>query len=525
MQGNRSGWTIERGILVLLSLLVGLVVFSSLISSWSEPQIQGRLGRAQSDLLLQASSLKGRSDLPANLYNSLVGPDALSLATTQYEESRKTARDTVDHIRHQVEESRPTDNLKAVKSKLKEAQVDLQKINIEMGILQAAQKQVDAAQQRWRQISRDLPESAIATTADTLDQLWSGETVLPETAEKTLKSNLQGWFRYQGLHKLYANSPDQLQALDREETATAWTALYHLASITLLRGGVVLLGLLLGLGLLIRKIWQLSRPAPLPNSAGALIRIEPNSSALSRILAIPQPDLVVPWDYRVIWKVMLGFFLIGQLILPQFLAILISLSGLQLATAALWQKAFFVLLSYSLMAIGVILVLRLFVAPYQPLAAHWFNWQGKKSWLGWGLGGFLIANLVVLPVLALNDKLWQGQGGSNPILSVVLESKDSLSFLLLALTASVAAPLFEEYLFRGFLLTSLTRYFSGWQSIALSALIFAIAHLSVSEILPLATLGMVLGYVYQRTGSLLASMLLHGLWNGSSMLTLYLLAS
>lgn len=521
----KLGWTIERIILVLLSLLVGLVVSTSLISSWSEPQVQGRLGRAQSELLLQASSLQGRSDLPSDLYNSLVGPNALSLATTQYEESRTTARDTVDHLRHQVEASPATSQIQGIKTKLKEAQIDLQKINIELGLLQAAQKQENAAQQRWKQISRDLPESPIATTADTLDRLWSGETILPATTETTLTNNLHGWFRYQGLHKLYANNPEQLQNLDRTETAAAWTALYHLASITLLRGGSVLLGLLLSVGLLIRKVWQLSRPAPLPKSTGALVRIEPKASTLSRILEIPQGDQVVPWDYRVIWKVMLGFFLISQLMLPLLVKILLSATQLQLATAPLWQKALFVLINYGLMAIGVITVLRLFIEPYQPLATNWFNWQGQNSWLNWGLGGFLIANLVVLPVLALNDKLWQGQGGSNPILSVVLESKDSFSFLLLTLTAAVAAPLFEEYLFRGFLLTSLTRYLTSWQSITLSGLIFAIAHLSVSEILPLATLGIVLGYVYQRTGSLLASMVIHSLWNGSSMLTLYLLAS
>jgi uncharacterized protein len=203
----------------------------------------------------------------------------------------------------------------------------------------------------------------------------------------------------------------------------------------------------------------------------------------------------------------------------------LKLLSLDLAVAPLWQKACFVLISYGLMASGVTAALGLFIAPYQPLSQGWFAWRGQKNWWLWGLGGFAIANVVVLPVLALNDKLWQGQGGSNPILSVVLESKDTLSFALLSLTAAVAAPLFEEYLFRGFLLTSLTRYFSSWQAIALSAVIFAAAHLSVSEILPLATLGMVLGYVYQRTGSLLAAMLLHGLWNGSSMLTLYLLAN
>jgi membrane protease YdiL (CAAX protease family) len=47
----------------------------------------------------------------------------------------------------------------------------------------------------------------------------------------------------------------------------------------------------------------------------------------------------------------------------------------------------------------------------------------------------------------------------------------------------------------------------------------------LSELLPLAVLGIILGYVYYRTGNLLASMLLHSLWNGGSMLTLYLLAS
>jgi uncharacterized protein len=526
MQGNKAGWTIERIILGLLSLLVGLVVASSLISSWSEPQVQGRLSRAQSDLLLQASG--NPSDLPPLLYNALVDKEVLSVATKQYEGSRKAARDTVDDLRHQVKESRlhPTSQIQSLDGKLQAAQTDLQKINLELGLLQAVQKQPAAAQQRWQQIGRDLPESGIATTADTLDRLWGNGTVVPEVAEQVLQKNLQGWFRTQGLKKLYSDNPEKLQSLAQEESSMAKEALYRLTAITVLRGGAVLLGLVLALGLLVRKFWQLRRPLPLD---GAVVKIESRSLSLSKVFGIDShgdgESLVVPWDFKVIWKVLLSFFLIGQLILPQFLAILVSVSGLSLATAPLWQKACFVLVSYGLLAISVTVALRLFIAPYQPLAAGWFNWTGKKNWLFWGLGGYLVANPIVLPVLALNDKLWNGQGGSNPILSVVLESKDTLSFLLLSLTASVAAPLFEEYLFRGFLLTSLTRYISGWQAIAVSALIFATAHLSVSEILPLTALGMVLGYVYQRSGSLLAPMLLHGLWNGSSMLTLYLLAS
>jgi uncharacterized protein len=131
----------------------------------------------------------------------------------------------------------------------------------------------------------------------------------------------------------------------------------------------------------------------------------------------------------------------------------------------------------------------------------------------------------VLIVSVVNDKIWQGKGGSNPLLSIVLDSKDSSAFVFFLLTAAVAAPLFEEYLFRGFLMPSLTRYFSQSEAIVVSGIIFAAAHLSLSELLPLAVLGIILGYIYHRTGNLLASMLLHSLWNGGSMLTLYLLAS
>jgi len=89
----------------------------------------------------------------------------------------------------------------------------------------------------------------------------------------------------------------------------------------------------------------------------------------------------------------------------------------------------------------------------------------------------------------------------------------------------VAAPIFEEILFRGFLLPSLTRYMPVWGAIALSAVIFAVAHLSFSEVLPLAVLGAVLGFVYTRSRNLLSSMLVHSLWNSATMVGLLILGS
>jgi uncharacterized protein len=56
----------------------------------------------------------------------------------------------------------------------------------------------------------------------------------------------------------------------------------------------------------------------------------------------------------------------------------------------------------------------------------------------------------------VNQQIWQGQGGSNPLLQIVLEEKDGVALGLFLFTAAIAAPVFEEILFRGFLLPSLT---------------------------------------------------------------------
>lgn len=80
-------------------------------------------------------------------------------------------------------------------------------------------------------------------------------------------------------------------------------------------------------------------------------------------------------------------------------------------------------------------------------------------------------------------------------------------------------------MFRGFLLPSLTRYLPVWGAIVLSGVIFAVAHLSLAEIIPLATLGIILGIVYTRSRSLLASITVHSLWNSGTLFSLFLLGS
>ena len=93
---------------------------------------------------------------------------------------------------------------------------------------------------------------------------------------------------------------------------------------------------------------------------------------------------------------------------------------------------------------------------------------------------------------------------------------DALSWNGLWLLAAgvLAAPLCEEFLFRGLLQGGLRRSLPAWQAIGIAAALFAIVH-PPAAMLPVFVLGLCAGYAYERSGALLAPMLVHALYNAA----------
>jgi uncharacterized protein len=98
----------------------------------------------------------------------------------------------------------------------------------------------------------------------------------------------------------------------------------------------------------------------------------------------------------------------------------------------------------------------------------------------------------------------------------------SMLFVALA-TILVAAPLIEEFLFRGMLQNWLKRQVGAKAAIPLGALAFALFHVAkvqgagnISLVLSLFTFACYLGFVYERQGSLFASIGLHMTFNAIS---------
>lgn len=82
----------------------------------------------------------------------------------------------------------------------------------------------------------------------------------------------------------------------------------------------------------------------------------------------------------------------------------------------------------------------------------------------------------------------------------------------------VIAPVIEEMLFRGIILRSFLTNYSVIRAIALSSLLFAVFHLTITQLPVAFIVGCLFGWLYVRTRSLWPSILGHVLYNACAML-------
>lgn len=145
--------------------------------------------------------------------------------------------------------------------------------------------------------------------------------------------------------------------------------------------------------------------------------------------------------------------------------------------------------------------------------------------LGWGLAFLALAVTLVLAVsLVATQVLKPEQTPQRDLQDLVRGLRGWGPSLVLFLVVAGLAPLFEELLFRGFLLPVLARGGRTTLALVLSALLFGAIHLQPAGLPTLATLGFVLGLALRHTGSLWPPILVHACWNGTIFLVMRALA-
>jgi membrane protease YdiL (CAAX protease family) len=368
---------------------------------------------------------------------------------------------------------------------------------LELALLERSGEAGLERQKQPRQNLMALIETVDAPRRPLLAALLDGERRSPEEQ----RSLLAPW-----------NPSPMLRQLGCEQLggpATACPAATEAHRLLLRLLAVNLLPLLLvlaGVGLLLRRIWLQWRD----RSAVAPPLLGPPLSPVDVTLLIAG-----------------GFVLIGEVLMPELLKPpLEALVGSLALTPVLAQGLQVLLLYLGLMVAPLLILLWMLPPRSQRPPGGWLQWQPRPVATAVAQAGAGV--LMVLPCVALSSwliaRIWGDPGGSNPLLDLVLTSADPLALACFALTAVVLAPLFEETLFRGVLLPVLGQRLGGGWAVVLSAALFAAAHLSVGEFVPLLVLALGLGWLRWRSGRLLPSVLMHAFWNGLTFLNLLLLA-
>jgi uncharacterized protein len=506
--------TPKRLILALMTFAMLFLVGADLVSSWGKPQFASRLGLYEVDLKLQSAEWQGQNAPP--IQSALGSGDPREEALTAYQKVRDRAGKTFSQelsemsaLRSQASSPEPdaaviaqvNDQIDRLTRKIDQQQIAIDELDLRIGILQALGQKIDAAQATWAPMLEKT--NGIGQTARSLSQIWAASPRSGDVA--SLQKGLDGWFRDAALKQEYqvAQQPEQLAALVERQQQSAQASVVKLG----VTGAISIVSLLTGIGLgiflIVQRFWK---------------------GTAAVLAGVNGQQWEVKWDWEIVWQVLVvGFFFMGQVLLPTLLGGIQGALGFTPETLSERGRALWILFGYLGLAGGGIAVLYGSIQPSLPLAENWFKVDVKSPWFKWGLGGYFVAFPIVVGVSLVNQQIWQGQGGSNPILSIAAQNQDPAALILIFITAAIAAPFFEETLFRGFLLPSLTRYMPTWGAIGLSSLIFAVVHLSLSEVLPLTALAIVLGFVYTKTQNLLASMLLHSLWNSGTLIALFLL--
>jgi len=149
------------------------------------------------------------------------------------------------------------------------------------------------------------------------------------------------------------------------------------------------------------------------------------------------------------------------------------------------------------------------LAPPARLGLRRFDLAQGIGWTFAAYGGFFLF-LIVYGLLFQPDP--------QEIIEEIEKERETAKIVGLGLLVVLAAPVAEEVFFRGFLFGGLRGRMSFWPAAAVSGLLFGLVHLPGGplQVPPLAVFGVLLAWLYERTGSLWPPILMHAIQNAIS---------
>ena len=157
----------------------------------------------------------------------------------------------------------------------------------------------------------------------------------------------------------------------------------------------------------------------------------------------------------------------------------------------------------------------LFARVTGPTSARQFGLRATRFWaaVGWAAALYFAYGLFA----ALWGQLVEVE--QDDVLDQLGADEGTVLLILSALVVCVAAPVVEEFFFRGFFFTAVRNRFGLWGGAVLTGIAFGSIHIlgsPIGAIVPLMVLGAFLCLLYAKTGSLLPCIAVHAINNAAA---------
>lgn len=221
---------------------------------------------------------------------------------------------------------------------------------------------------------------------------------------------------------------------------------------------------------------------------------------------LPEPELA-PELTEVPWRAREGFLIV-------LLALVTGGFFTMLAVTAIEDDTIVALLSTLLIEGSLGLWVFLWVKLRHRAGAAQLRLRWKRGDIGSGALAALIglgAGAVISQIVLLIANNVSQRPVEAP--AQLPEDLRGIEILLAGLAVVVVAPIAEELFFRGFLYQALRRWRGTTQGIVLSAVVFALPHVSPLIIPSIFALGVILAYLFEKRGSVVAAIAAHATFN------------
>ncbi|MEX0932199.1 MAG: CPBP family intramembrane glutamic endopeptidase [Candidatus Saccharimonadales bacterium] len=212
----------------------------------------------------------------------------------------------------------------------------------------------------------------------------------------------------------------------------------------------------------------------------------------------------LPWNW--LEALALGLLLVAGV--DVVLALLLQFMGLNLVGIT---GGFTFYVFSRLLGLGLLwLILKNRDATFRDLGFRSFKIKASFKQLLGSVALFLIASELIL--LAA-EHLLPSINFDQPQENFFLDASGNWEISLAVIALVVVAPIFEEVIFRGLLLPALTKRFNLFIGVVVSSLLFGLVHLQIPVIVVTSVMGLLLAWLYYRSGSLWPAILFHSLKN------------